>query len=89
MGGGREGSEFLRIKNEIFNLGNSNGFSVREVVNTAEDITGRKINVKVVLRRPGDPARLVAVAEMAQKIFGWRPKLDLNEIIRSALGQHC
>lgn len=72
------------IKNEIFNLGNGNGFSVREVVSTAEKVTGRKIHVKVGPRRPGDPARLVASAEKVQTILGWKPRANLEEIIRTA-----
>jgi len=72
------------IKHEIFNLGNGDGFSVREVVNTAEKVTGRKVNVKVGPRRPGDPARLVASAERAKKVLGWNPSANLEEIVRTA-----
>lgn len=72
------------IKNEIFNLGNGDGFSVREVVNMAEKITGRQINVKVGPRRPGDPARLVASAERAKDVLGWNPNANLEEIVRTA-----
>ena len=72
------------MKSDVFNLGSGSGYSVKEVVRTTEGVTGRKINVKIAPRRPGDPARLVAGAERAQKVLGWRPELDLNEIIQSA-----
>lgn len=72
------------VKNEIFNLGNGDGFSVREVVNTAEKVTGRKINVKVGPRRPGDPVKLVASAERAKDVLGWNPSTNLEEIVRTA-----
>lgn len=77
------------IKSDIFNLGSGSGYSVKEVVRTTERVTGRKINVKIAPRRPGDPARLVAGSERAQKTLGWRPELDLNEIIRSAWAWEC
>lgn len=77
------------MKSDVFNLGSGSGYSVKEVVRAAEVVTGRKINVKTAPRRPGDPARLVAGAERAQKVLGWRPELDLNEIIRSAWAWEC
>ena len=72
------------MKSDFFNLGNGNGYSVKEIVTEAEKITGKKINVKVGPRRPGDPARLVGDGSKALKVLGWRPTRDLGEIIRSA-----
>jgi len=68
-----------------YNLGNGNGFSVREVIETAERTTRRKIPVSSGVRRPGDPARLVADSSLARKILGWIPQYaDLETIIRHA-----
>ena len=74
-------------KNEsgIFNLGNGNGFSVLEIIKSAEKVTGKKIDYKIVERRPGDPASVVASAEKAKKILGWQPEyVDINKIVASA-----
>jgi UDP-glucose 4-epimerase len=57
-----------------FNLGNGTGFSVREVIDGAQRITGRAIAVEVSPRRPGDPARLVADATAARSVLGWQPQ---------------
>lgn len=71
--------------NAAFNLGNGGGFSVREVIDTAERVTGRKIPVVVAPRRAGDPARLVADASLAQRELGWRPQFsELEQIIHHA-----
>ncbi len=68
-----------------FNLGNGGGFSVREVIDAAERVTGRKIPVVVAPRRSGDPARLVADASLAHQELGWRPQYsELEQIIRHA-----
>lgn len=68
-----------------FNLGNGNGYSVLEVIETARSVTGRKIPVKTGPRRPGDPARLVAAADKAHSLLGWQPEYpDLKTIIESA-----
>jgi len=72
------------IKNEVFNLGSTNGFSIKEVVKAVEDVTGEKVKVKIRSHRPGDPAQLIASSEKAKKILGWQPKADLKQIIKSA-----
>ncbi|HHT9138486.1 MAG TPA: UDP-glucose 4-epimerase GalE, partial [Candidatus Wunengus sp. YC60] len=72
------------MKSDIFNLGSGSGYSVKEVVQTVEEVTGKKINAKIGPRRAGDPAKLVASAEKAQMVLGWKPKANLDEIIRSA-----
>jgi UDP-glucose 4-epimerase len=70
---------------QAYNLGNGNGFSVQEVIDTAEAVTGRKIVVVNAPRREGDPARLVADATLARKQLGWQPQYaDLATIIEHA-----
>jgi UDP-glucose 4-epimerase len=66
-----------------FNLGNGNGFSVQQVIDTACKISGKDIPVKDAPRREGDPARLVADASMARNELGWRPRHDELETIVS------
>jgi len=67
------------------NLGNGNGFSVREVIETAGRVTGRPIATVDAPRREGDPARLVADAALARAELGWRPRFDrLDTIIEHA-----
>ena len=74
-----------RNESGIFNLGNGNGFSVLEIINSAEKVTGKKIDYKIVERRPGDPASVVASAEKAREILGWQPEyVDINRIVSSA-----
>ena len=69
----------------IYNLGNGQGFSVREVIETVRRVTGRPIPAKECPRRPGDPAVLVASSEKIKKELAWRPKFpDLESIVRSA-----
>ena len=68
-----------------YNLGNGNGFSVQEVLDTATQVTGRDIPVVDSTRREGDPARLVADSREARKGLGWRPRYaDLGTIIEHA-----
>lgn len=71
-------------KSDVFNLGSGNGHSVKEIVQTVERVTGQKVKIKICPRRPGDPAKLVAGAEKARKILGWKPEHDLESIIRTA-----
>ena len=68
-----------------YNLGNGNGFSVNEVIETARQVTGREIKVVDSPRRPGDPAVLVADAGLARKELGWEPQRPgLESIIEDA-----
>jgi UDP-glucose 4-epimerase len=69
----------------IFNLGNGNGFSVREVINAARDVTGREIEVREAPRRPGDPPSLVAASERIRTELGWEAhKPELEQMIGDA-----
>jgi len=77
--------EIDRVSGEAFNVGNSRGFSILEVIAAAERITGRKIPRKRGPRRPGDPAVLVASKEKLKKFLGWEAAhSSLEEIIQSA-----
>ena len=68
-----------------YNLGNGNGFSVQEVIDSAARVTGRAIKVVDAPRRDGDPAHLVADSTMAKRVLGWQPQYaDLDTIIRHA-----
>ncbi len=74
---------------EFINLGNGKGFSVKEVVETARKITGKNIETKIAPRRAGDPSRLVADAEKAREVLGWKPQFpDIEAIIESAWAWH-
>lgn len=67
------------------NLGVGHGASVREVLTTSEEVTGRSINAVETSRRPGDPAVLVAAADEARSVLQWTPHTtDLAEIVESA-----
>lgn len=76
----------------IFNLGNGDGFTVREVLETARRVTHAAIPVSETGRRPGDPSILVADAERAKTVLGWSPQFtDLETIIAHAWNfeRHC
>ena len=73
----------------VFNLGNGNGYSIRQVLEAAEKITGRKISAVECDRRPGDPPELVGSSRKAQKILGWQPKYaDIEQILTHAWQWH-
>lgn len=73
----------------IFNLGNGVGHTVKEVIETARQVTGLPIPVEMAPRRAGDPAVLVASSEKAKEVLGWKPEHDkLEEIIASAWKWH-
>lgn len=72
-----------------FNLGTGTGFSVKQVVETCREVTGHEIPVATSPRRPGDPACLVAGAEKAKDVLGWKPKHpDLKTIVQHAWNWH-
>ncbi len=73
----------------ICNLGNGEGYSVRQVIETAREVTGHPIPEQVVARRPGDGPILVADATFACQVLGWAPQMpDLHDIISSAWMWH-
>lgn len=76
-------------KSGAFNLGNGKGFSVLEVIKTAEKVTGRKIAVVTAPRRAGDPAALVASSALIKRELGWKPGYaSLETIISTAWAWH-
>ncbi|HEX3969518.1 MAG TPA: UDP-glucose 4-epimerase GalE, partial [Edaphobacter sp.] len=73
----------------IYNIGNGQGFTVLEVIESVRRVTGRPIAVEECPRRPGDPAVLVASSEKIKAELGWRPKFaELDQIIASAWRWH-
>ena len=74
---------------QIFNLGNGNGFSVREVIDAAKEVTGRNIRVIECDRRAGDPPILVGGSLKARQVLNWQPKFtDIKQIIAHAWQWH-
>jgi UDP-glucose-4-epimerase GalE len=72
-----------------YNLGTGRGYSVREVIRVAEEVTGLRVPVKEGPRRPGDPPELVASSEKIQRELGWRPRYpELRPIIETAWNWH-
>jgi len=77
--------EIERVAGEAFNVGNSRGYSILEVIDAVERVTGKKIRRKMGPRRPGDPAVLVASKEKLKKMLGWEAThSSLDEIVSSA-----
>ncbi len=72
-----------------FNLGNSDGFSVLDIINCCENITSTKILYEIKERRDGDPSVLISDNSLAKKALGWNPNYsDINSIIKSAWSWH-
>jgi UDP-glucose 4-epimerase len=90
------GAHFLALKrmmkkdeSAFFNLGTGYGYSVKQVIEATEKVTGLKVPVKIGTRRAGDPPRLVAQSKKAQKILGWKPKYsNLKYILETAWRWH-
>lgn len=72
---------------EIINLGSSEGFSVKEMIEVAREVTGREILEKVGNRRAGDPSILIASSEKAKDLLGWKPKYTTVKTILSTAWQ--
>jgi len=74
-----------RTELRAFNLGNGSGYSVLEVLQSIERVTGKAVPAADAPRRAGDPARLVASAERARQLLGWKPqKPELDQIVQDA-----
>lgn len=72
-----------------YNLGNGAGYSVKEVIDAAREVTGHPIPAAIGARRPGDPPCLIAAADRARHLLGWTPRItDLREIVESAWQWH-
>jgi UDP-glucose 4-epimerase len=73
----------------VYNLGNGEGFTVKEVIDTASEVTGKKIRAEIGPRRAGDPAVLVAASDKIRQELGWSPKFsNVRAIIESAWHWH-
>lgn len=71
-------------KSYCLNLGTGKGISVKEIVDATENVIGRRLNYRFAPRRPGDPAVVVAKADLAEKILDWKPKYtNIEDIIRT------
>lgn len=81
-------AHILALKEGIsgpFNLGNGDGYSVKEIIDAARKVTGHPIPMQVGARRPGDPDKLVAAAQKAKEVLGWKPDYpDIETIIQHA-----
>ena len=76
-------------ENNVFNLGNGVGFTVKEIIDTAEKVVGKPIKCEMAPAARGDPAQLVASSEKAKTVLGWKPKYyDIETIIGSAWNWH-
>jgi UDP-glucose 4-epimerase len=76
-------------KSESYNLGTGGGSSVREVIEVARKVTGRKVDVIEKARRPGDPPRLIASSQKIKSELGWKPQFQsLEDIVESAWRWH-
>jgi UDP-glucose 4-epimerase len=74
---------------QFINLGNGNGYSVKQVIDTAKKVTGRNIPVEDAPRRAGDPPQLVGDSRKAREVLGWKPQFpELDKIIESAWNWH-
>lgn len=71
-------------KSEFINLGSEKGYSVKEIVDIVEKVTGKKVPVILGKRREGDPAKLVATSKKASEILNWRCEIGIEKIIQSA-----
>ncbi|HMO56674.1 MAG TPA: UDP-glucose 4-epimerase GalE [Roseiflexaceae bacterium] len=78
-----------RLGSRTYNLGNGNGFTILELIETARRVTGRDIPYDIGPRRPGDPAILIASSEKIRRELGWQPKYtSLEEIVKTAWEWH-
>lgn len=76
-------------ESNVFNLGSSQGFSVKEIVETAREVTEHPIPAQIGPRRAGDPSMLIAASEKAKQVLGWKPtRTSINKIIKDAWSWH-
>ncbi len=75
-------------RHRVINLGTGHGYSVKQVIETARAVTGKEIPAVEEDRRPGDPAALVAAADLAREELGWVPERDLETMIADAWAWH-
>ena len=76
-------------KSNVFNLGNGEGFSVKEIIKASRKVTNKEIIAEMADRRLGDPAKLIASSKKIKDKLGWEPKYtNIEDIIRSAWNWH-
>ncbi|SFB01845.1 UDP-galactose 4-epimerase [Lentibacillus halodurans] len=76
-------------QSDIFNLGSSQGFSVKEMIDTARNVTGKEIKAETGERRAGDPSVLIANSDKAKKVLGWNPtRTAITKIMEDAWKWH-
>lgn len=76
-------------ESKFYNLGTENGFSVREIIQVVQQVTGRKFTVIEAARRAGDPAKLIASSEKIKKELHWQPQYsDIQRIVSTAYQWH-
>lgn len=73
---------------DVINLGTGKGYSVKEIIEKAREITGKEIKSEIISRRPGDPAVLIADNKKAAEVLGWKPQYGLEEILKTAWRWH-
>ena len=79
----------LDYGSRTYNLGNGNGYSIMEVIKSAEEVAGTRIRYEIGERRPGDPATLVASSEKIKRELGWKPRFgSLRDILSTAWEWH-
>jgi UDP-glucose 4-epimerase len=74
----------VKSRYEVFNLGNGKGYSVMEVIQSFERVSGMKLNYKILDRRPGDVVKIWADPAFANKELGWKAEKDLDDMMKSA-----
>ncbi|WP_281863126.1 UDP-glucose 4-epimerase GalE [Planomicrobium okeanokoites] len=77
-----------KVSNDVFNLGNGAGYSVNDIIDICEKVSGKSAVIEYADRRPGDPAVLVASSRKIEEKLGWKPQFKLEEIIESAWKWH-
>ncbi|MGD9580070.1 MAG: GDP-mannose 4,6-dehydratase, partial [Vampirovibrionia bacterium] len=77
-----------KISNEAFNIGSGSGYSVKEVFETAKEVSSINIPYEMTGKREGDPAILIADTTKIQHYLGWKPKHDLKSILATAWEWH-
>ena len=83
--------KYLEDNNQsnAFNLGSSTGFSNKQMLEAAREVTGKEIPAKIAARRPGDPDSLIAASDKARSVLGWKPQYDdVHDIIATAWKWH-
>ncbi|MEN7982534.1 MAG: UDP-glucose 4-epimerase GalE [Nanoarchaeota archaeon] len=76
-------------KNEIINLGTNNGVSVKEIIDTTINITGKNLNYEYGERRKGDCAKLITSNEKAKRLLNWQPQRTTQDMIKSTYEVYC